>query len=231
MRPFRRFVQILTIQFYLVFVGASCSSVSKPLSTVGGQKLGKAHTTATGLLPDIGRLAPKIVRWIIPPGNLNRRVPTEMKPTYITIHSTDNQSPGADADAHARLLHRAGRGILSWHFTVDEDSIIQTLPTTEQARHADYDGPGNRNSIAIEMCENEGNSREKTMAQTARLTAYLMRKHNIPISRVVPHQHWRRVRGDGKDFGHKNCPHFLMEQNGTPGEKWASFLDRIKKCR
>ena len=170
---------------------------------------------------------PKIIRSLIPPGNLNRRTPRKMKPMYITIHSTQNQKPGADAAAHVELLHRAGLGKLSWHYTVDEKSIFQTLPETEQGRHADYEGLGNRASIGIEMCENQGNSREKTIDQTARLTAWLMRKHDIPISRVVPHQHWRRVRSDGKDFGHKNCPHFLMDK-GVPGEKWKNFLRRVK---
>ena len=153
-----------------------------------------------------------------------------MKPRYITIHSTSNQSPTANAEAHCRLLHRAGLGILSWHFTVDENSIYQTLPTDERGQHADYEGPGNQYSIGIEMCENEGNSRDKTLDRTARLTAWLMKKHDIPISRVVPHQHWRRVRQDGKDFGHKNCPHFLMD-NGEPGRKWNAFLKQIQSYR
>ncbi len=168
-----------------------------------------------------------IIKKMIPLGNLNRRDPKRMKPRYITIHSTANPSPTADAEAHMRLLHNAGRGRLSWHFSVDEDSIYQTLPTTEQGQHADYQGPGNRYSIGIEMCENKGNSREKTLEQTAKLTAYLMEKHDIPISKVVPHYHWRRVRSDGKDYGHKACPGFLMD-NGKPGKKWKAFLQRVK---
>jgi len=169
---------------------------------------------------------PRIVTRIIPAGNLNRREGRKMEPRYITIHSTANQSASADAEAHVRLLHRAGLGRLSWHYTVDEDSIFQTLPNTEQGQHADYEGPGNRYSIGIEMCENEGNCLEKTLDQTARLTAYLMKQYNIPISRVVPHQHWRRVRTDGQDFGHKNCPHFLMD-DGKPGRKWDNFLRQV----
>ena len=33
------------------------------------------------------------------------------------------------------------------------------MPTNEQGEHADFDGPGNRYSIGIEMCENRGNNR------------------------------------------------------------------------
>jgi len=171
---------------------------------------------------------PRIIEKIIPPGNLNRRTSRKMKPKYITIHSTANRNPTADAEAHVQLLHRAGLGRLSWHYTVDEKSIFQTLPTNEQGQHADYEGPGNQTSIGIEMCENEGNSVDKTVTQTAKLTAFLMKKHDIPMSRVVPHQHWKRVRSDGKDFGHKNCPRILIDDDGRLGRRWHSFQLRIK---
>lgn len=154
-----------------------------------------------------------------------------MKPRFITIHSTANSAPSADADAHVRLLHRAGLGKLSWHYTVDEDSIFQTLPNDEQGQHADYEGQGNKHSIGIEMCENRGNSQERTLDQTAKLTAHLMKKYDIPMSRIVPHYHWRRVRSDGKDFGHKACPRILMDSNGKPGKKWTGFLKRVQSYR
>ena len=70
-----------------------------------------------------------------------------MSPRYITIHSTQNYGAGADARTHARLLQR-GRltskgnslGYLTWHFSVDNHSIYQSLPTNEQGQHADYNG-------------------------------------------------------------------------------------------
>jgi N-acetylmuramoyl-L-alanine amidase len=201
---------------FFALLGASC--INTPSSA-----------TMTSSRPK-GAKAPHIVVDLIPPGGLNRHSPKKMKPQFITIHSTANQSPKANAEAHVRLLHRSGLGTLSWHFTVDQDNIFQTLPTDEQGQHADYDGPGNQYSIGIEMCENEGNDREKTLEQTAKLTAWLMRKHDIPISQVVPHQHWRRVRPDGKDFGHKDCPHFLMD-DGVPGRKWKAFLKQVGSFR
>src|SRR5437870_8123244 len=33
---------------------------------------------------------------------------------------------------------------LTWHFTVDDHSIYQSLPTNETGEHADYEGEGNR---------------------------------------------------------------------------------------
>lgn len=173
---------------------------------------------------------------MVPVGQYARKRGDTMRPRYITIHSTQNTHSSANARMHATALH-FGRlksrnnslGFMSWHYSVDANTTYQSLPETEQGQHADYDGPGNRFSIGIEMCENKGNSLEATMEQTARLCAYLMRKYRIPLENIVPHQHWRRIRySDNKDLGHKNCPHFLMT-NGKPGPKWDAFKDRIKK--
>lgn len=172
---------------------------------------------------------PEITEMIIPEGKWGRRRITKMVPRYITIHSTQNYRKGANAKAHADLLRAGGMRTLSWHFTVDQHSIYQSLPTTEQGEHADYNGRGNQSSIGIEMCENWGNSLEETMDRTAHLIAWLMQKHNISIEHVVPHQHWRMIRrSDGRDLGHKNCPHFLMEE-GEPGQKWSEFLTRAER--
>lgn len=207
---------------FALFCLLSCASNPNTPS----REVQASRTRHSGLLHEIGREL-NIVQNFIPPGNLNRRQPTRMSPRYITIHSTANVSATADAEAHAKLLHRAGRGRLSWHYTVDEKSIYQTLPNTEQGRHADYDGPGNRYSIGIEMCENQGNSLDKTLDNTARLTAKLMHQYDIPISKVVPHYHWPRVKADGKDYGQKACPQILMD-NGKPGVKWRAFTERVK---
>ena len=181
------------------------------------------------------RSAVKITKALIPEGRFGRNGTRDMRPRYITIHSTQNFGNGADARTHARLLQRGGLtsrnnslGYLTWHFTVDAGSVYQSLPTNEQGQHADYEGNGNQQSVGIEMCEHRGNSRSATVDRTARLTAELMRRYNIPSSRVVPHQHWQRIRfSDGKDLGHKNCPHFLMT-NGQPGAKWQAFIELVE---
>ncbi len=146
-----------------------------------------------------------------------------MNPQYITIHSTQNWSEGADANRHSLALKRGALGRLSWHYTTDEYRAVQHLPTTEQGNHADYDGPGNRYSIGIEMCEHPGNSRSATLERTAKLAAWLCVKHNLSVSKVVPHYKWPR---HGKKPPNKNCPHFLLE-NGRPGAKWQGFLRAV----
>lgn len=175
-------------------------------------------------------------RDLIPRGRHARKYHRSMDPRYITIHSTQNFSSGADALKHSEALKngklrsrkRIGGnriGYLVWHFSVDEDRVVQHLPTNEQGEHADFGGPGNRYSIGIEMCENRGNSRSATIERTAKLTAYLMHEHDIPLRKVVPHYHWPRR---GLSPSHKNCPHYLLD-NGRPGAKWRWFLDKVNE--
>ena len=167
-------------------------------------------------------------------GRYGRWKHRSMRPRYITIHSTQNYRPGGDAYAHARALsngklkarmRKGGNriGYLTWHYTVQDDACVQHLPTNEQGEHADFDGPGNNFSIAIEMCEHPGNSRAATVRRTAKLAAVLMHTHGIPLQNVVPHYHWPRR---GYTPQNKNCPHFLLD-NGRPGRKWQSFLATV----
>ena len=95
-----------------------------------------------------------IVQDFIPVTNSNRPG-TRLAPTHITIHNTDNASPGADAAAHARYVKGADAQArqVSWHYTVDDRVIYQSLPANEVGWHA---GPGNSKSIGIEICMHQG---------------------------------------------------------------------------
>ena len=169
---------------------------------------------------------------MVPKGTHGRRVVRRMKPRYITIHSTQNFTAGAERHSLALKrgalrspIRRGGNriGYLIWHYTVDDKMAIQHMPVTEQGEHADFGGPGNRLSIGIEMCEERGSSISTTIERTAMLTAKLMHEQGIPLSNVVPHYHWPRR---GKTPPNKNCPHFLLD-NGRPGAKWRKFLGRV----
>lgn len=175
---------------------------------------------------------------LVPAGRYARSKPRALNPRFLTIHATENFAASADARAHARMLQSGSLkgphnslGYVSWHFTVDQRSIWQSLPCNEQGQHADYEGQGNRQSIGIEMCENRGNSREATLDRTAKLAALLMKQYDIPVSNVVPHQHWRMIRyDDRRDLGHKTCPHFLVK-GGESDPAWRAFLARVQRYR
>lgn len=175
----------------------------------------------------------KITQYIIPPANCGRPLHRPMRPTFITIHSTDNTSRSANALNHVLAMNKGLRGrhnrtgFLTWHFTVDDHSIYQTLPTNETGEHADYEGQGNRSSIGIEMCVNRGNNPDSTIDRTAQLTARLMRQYRIPLNHVVPHMHWRMIRySDGRDLGFKKCPRLLLD-GGRLGPKWSAFIAKV----
>lgn len=167
-------------------------------------------------------------------GTAGRRYFRQMNVRYITIHATEN--PTGNAFQHALALKRGALraprrvggnriGFLTWHFTVQDNAALQHLPTNEQGEHADFDGPGNNYSVAIEMCEHRGNDLAKTIDNTAKLAAYLMYEHHVPLSNVVPHYHWRRI---GVTPEHKDCPHFLLD-HGRPGGTWNWFLKRVQE--
>ena len=219
-------------------VVVSCGGGAAPPARGGGAGISVGRVPATPGIPS---------RWsdlaidrslMIPRGQFARKRMAPMRPTYITVHSTYNQVRGADARAHASGLFRGNHtsthnslGYLAWHFTVDDGAIFQSLPCNETGEHADYNGPGNRTSIGIEMCENRDGSWSRTMDRTARFVAVLMKEYHIPLSQVVPHQHWRMIRySDGRDLGHKDCPHLLMD-GGKPGPKWAAFKAKIDRYR
>ena len=136
-----------------------------------------------------------------------------LKPRFITMHNTEN--PSADAMQHARALNN-GALRCNWHYTVDPYVTMQHIPLNETGRHADRGGPGDMYSIGIEMCEKRGQSIVKTFDRAAKLAAYNMYAHDIPLRNVVPHYYWTG----------KRCPHLLLD-NGKPGFKWSWFISRV----
>ncbi|WP_099157259.1 peptidoglycan recognition protein family protein [Virgibacillus ndiopensis] len=157
----------------------------------------------------------KIIKRFIPESQIRQRPGFYMNPQFITIHNTANDSKGADAEMHSRyLLNGASGRYTSWHFTVDDEVIYQHLPIDEAGWHAGdgENGPGNRKSIGIEICENANGDFQKAVANAQWLVRKLMKEHSICIDNVVPHKHWSG----------KNCPHLLLNV-------WSTFIDGIKE--
>jgi hypothetical protein len=154
-----------------------------------------------------------IVRDFIPVTNSNRPR-TRLRPAHITIHNTDNPKPGADAAAHARYMkgEDAQARQVSWHFTVDDRAIIQSLPESEIGWHA---GPGNASSLGIEICMHEGMDEALAYQRAARLVAALARKHGISVPDGIKQHH---------DWTGKNCPSVLR---ATP-DGWSGFLRMVQ---
>lgn len=187
-----------------------------------------AQTLRQSAAPGAVNLRPMLV----PEGRYGRRIEFPLRATYVTIHSTDNRN--ATALQHARGMavgaFRAKTkwnrtGYMTWHFTVDDVQTIQSLPLNIQGEHADHDGPGNKTSVAIEICEFRNPRRQAAaIERAARLTAWLTNELNIPVDHVVPHQHWPQWHFHGYQ---KNCPRILLE-HGRPGPRWDAFLRKVQ---
>lgn len=158
----------------------------------------------------------EILERIIPESRRNRPM-IQLKPEYITIHDTANSANGADAEVHAKYLlsDAAASRPVSWHYTVDDKRAVHHIPDDEVAWHAGdgRNGPGNRLSIGIEICENADGDRPKAENNAAELVAYLMNKYNIPLGKVVQHANWIN----------KNCPHILRARP----DGWKNFLYKV----
>ncbi len=160
----------------------------------------------------------EIIQDFIPAGRGNRPG-YAMTPAFVTIHDTANENRGADAVMHGKYLKgdSAATAPVSWHFTVDDKQIVQHLPLTENGWHAGDggEGPGNRTSIGIEICENSDGDRAKAEANAAQLVADLLRRFNLGLEAVVQHNHWSG----------KNCPRVLRARPGG----WEGFLAAVKQ--
>lgn len=135
---------------------------------------------------------------------------------YITIHETDNRSTSATALGHSNFLLGDTNDITSWHYTVDDKEIYHHVPDNEVAYNAgdnrERDG-GNINGIGIEMCVNLGGDYEKTLDNTAALTATLLHVYDLTVEDVRLHA----------DFMDKICPHRLITEGRVD-----EFMEKVR---
>ena len=154
----------------------------------------------------------KIQQMLIKKGTKGRPG-TKIAVKYITVHETDNEDAGANANAHARLQANGNSREASWHYQVDDKEIWQSIPDNERALHAgDGKGPGNNSSVAVEICVNKDGNFSKATDNAAWLVAQLLKKHKLSISRVVQHSKWSG----------KNCPRRLRKSG------WSAFLKAVE---
>jgi N-acetylmuramoyl-L-alanine amidase len=123
---------------------------------------------------------------------------------YIVYHDTENNNPGAGALMHARYMNSSDNinwRARSWHYTVDDHAIYQTIPDNEVAWQGDsYEAYAN--SIGIETCVNQGSDLYMTWQRAGKLMASLLIKYGLSIDQVK--QHNQMMSSNAKD-----CPKTL----------------------
>lgn len=95
-----------------------------------------------GYIPFVNGLEFSEIEEIIPKTNPRNRCGDIREYTeFITVHDTASGAPSANGRAHANWINSMANDVnskttVSWHFTVDEDGIIQHLPYDEVGYHA-----------------------------------------------------------------------------------------------
>lgn len=133
----------------------------------------------------------------------------------VCIHDTANANRGADARMHAKYVQSIEDGAsghqASYHFCVDDQRIVQILPTNEVAWHAGdgSNGRGNNEFVAIEICENSDGNRTRAERNAQVLAAALLRTLGGTLAK---HQ----------DFSGKYCPNVILGRRGW--EEWKGVV-------
>ena len=156
-----------------------------------------------------------IIKQIVPESKYNIKCPNMMTAKGITVHNTAN-----DASARNEINYMTNNDYeISFHFAVDDKEAVQGLPLNRNGWHAsDGTGPGNMNTIAIEICYSKsgGDKFIKAEQNAAELIAYLLKKYGWDISVVKRHYDYAPNK--------KYCPHRTMDMG------WDRFLSMVKNA-
>lgn len=144
---------------------------------------------------------------------------------YIVIHYTGNETDTAKANAN---YFRSANRDASAHYFVDDTTVYEVVAPENTAWSVGvnfgynnlFGKCNNWNSISIEMCSNNGRVTETTVNNTISLTKELMKKYNIPASRVVRHF----------DVCSKSCPGWLG-WIGSNDYLWKNFKSRLSDIK
>lgn len=144
-------------------------------------------------------------------------------PSAICIHQTGNTAKLADASAHAAYLYNgSGQRSASWHVTISDTELIQSMPWTAKAWAAgDWatGGPtgGNHTAIHCELTIQEGYDEQATLHNAARWCAWMQQTKKVSTNTINQHNFY-----SGKD-----CPQQIRSRAGA----WQEFLDLVDEYR
>ncbi|MBU8803433.1 N-acetylmuramoyl-L-alanine amidase family protein [Bacillus subtilis] len=139
---------------------------------------------------------------LVPSSKYSIKCPYAMTAEYITFHNTAN-----DASANNEISYmRNNNATVSYHFAVDDEEVVQGLPTNRNAWHCGdgEHGTGNRKSIGVEVCYSKsgGERYRKAEALAIKFIAQLLKERGWGVDRVKKHQDWSG----------KYCPHRVLDE-------------------
>jgi hypothetical protein len=160
---------------------------------------------------------------IVPVGQTNQRPGIHMVPDRYVQHETDDLHSTA-ADEAQYLLNGAEGRQASWHFTVDDTQVIQSLPLNEVAWHGgDGSGACNFGGIACELCVNmHGDTARmaKARANAEKVAAAAMLA--MHLTKLVQHSDCCAAVGNPSGC-HSGCPRYIREEG-----YWPTFTHNVQ---
>jgi len=140
------------------------------------------------------------------------KCPYEMTPEFVVVHNTANDAPAVNEIAY--MIRNDNQ--VSFHYAVDDNCIVQGIPTNRNTWNAGdgVNGNGNRKGIAIEICYSKsgGDRFIKAEQNAAEFIASILKEKGWGIEKVKKHQ----------DFNSKYCPHRTLDMG------WDRFLKMIE---
>ncbi|MEK3882436.1 phosphodiester glycosidase family protein [Paenibacillus sp. PL2-23] len=172
------------------------------------------HAVCIQFDPD--KLLPDYIIDHIPTSTLhNRRPGHKLEATTITFHNVGN--PTSTARNERNWLTNPNNDVTaSYNIVLDDKMTIECIPLNESAWAAGdgANGPGNRTSIHVEICESGNYAR--TLERAVDLAVKMLKERNWGVDRLRRHWDWPRP----SDGYRKICPR-LMYDGGT----WAGWID------
>lgn len=149
---------------------------------------------------------------LVPAAKYPLKCPYAMTAEAIVVHNTANNATAAQEVAYMVKNDRS----TSFHYAIDDKSIVQGIPANRNAWHAGDGGKGagNRKGLSIEICYSKSGGPKFVAAEklAAKFIAEKLKEKNWGIERVKKHQ----------DYSGKNCPHRTLLMG------WQRFLDMVQ---
>lgn len=177
----------------------------------------------------------------------------------VTIHNTgDLAGVYDDGEQYTRATYNENMGSARVHFYVDDTGAWQNLKAGTGLTPADPIGSaevswhsgdgsvsdgGNMTSLSMEIIMGENTANDaKAYDNGAKIAAWLLWKHNLPISKLLTHTYWVN-KSAGKVFsdpdeqctnlisGKKWCPSYIFgsTSHSTALGNWKTFKALVKK--
>lgn len=153
-----------------------------------------------------------IVKNLVSESKYSVKCPYAMTPEFVVVHNTANDAP---AQNEVKYMI-SNNNQVSFHFAVDDNEVVQGLPTDRNAWACGDggSGTGNRKGIQVEICYSKsgGVRFENAEKNAAKFIAQLLKERGWGVDKVKKHQ----------DFSNKYCPHRTLDKG------WASFVNMVK---